>query len=82
MGTVVNRVLSSVQGGLKLRLSRTSAPLVKVNSTYMKSDRVNLVAPASPVQGTMCKNAQLIYTQIVYCTLLEKCKQTQCPHRS
>ena len=28
-----------------------SAPLVKVNSTYMKhwSDRVNLVAPASPV---------------------------------
>jgi len=31
--------------------ARTSAPLVKVNSTYMKlkSDRVNLVASASPV---------------------------------
>ena len=30
--------------------ARTSAPLVKVNSTYMKlkSDRVNLVASASP----------------------------------
>ena len=27
-------------------IPRTSAPLVKVNSTYMKSDRVNLVAPA------------------------------------
>ena len=31
--------------------ARTSAPLVKVNSTYIKhwSDRVNIVAPASPV---------------------------------
>ena len=29
--------------------SRTSAPLVKVNSTYMKSERVNLVAPAGLV---------------------------------
>ena len=29
-----------------------SAPLVKINSTYMKhwSDRVNLVAPASPIK--------------------------------
>ena len=29
-------------------LSHTSAPLVKVNSTYLKH-KVNLVAPASPV---------------------------------
>ena len=38
--------------GTTNRNTRTSAPLVKVNSTYMKhikSDRVNLVAPASPV---------------------------------
>ena len=30
-------------------MTRKSAPLVTVNSAYMKSDRVNLVAPASPV---------------------------------
>ena len=37
---------------------RTSAPLVKVNSTYMKhkSDRVNRVAPAySPVDCLLCQ---------------------------
>ena len=28
------------------------------------------------------RNAQLRYTQIVYCTLWEECKQTQCPFRS
>ena len=31
-------------------------------------------------QGTVYRNAQLRYTQIVYCTLWEECKQTQCPH--
>ena len=30
----------------------------------------------------MYRNAQLRYTQIVYCTLWEECKQTQCPHCS
>ena len=29
--------------------------------------------------GTIYRNAQLRYTQIVYCTLWEECKQTQCP---
>jgi len=33
------------------------------------------------IQGTKYRNAQLRYTQIVYCTLWEECKQTQCPHR-
>ena len=33
-------------------------------------------------QGTIYRNAQLRYKQIVYCTLWEECKQTQCPHRS
>ena len=31
-------------------------------------------------QGTIYRNAQLIYTQIVYCTPWEECKQTQFPH--
>ena len=31
-------------------------------------------------QGTKYRNAQLRYTQIVYCTLWEECKQTKCPH--
>jgi len=30
-------------------------------------------------QGTMYRNAQLRYTHIMYCTLWEECKQTQCP---
>ena len=30
----------------------------------------------------MYRNAQLRYTHIMYCTLWEECKQTQCPHRS
>ena len=34
------------------------------------------------VQGTIYRNAHLIYTQIEYCTLWEECKQTHCPHRS
>jgi len=34
------------------------------------------------MQGTIYRNAQLRYTHIMYCTLWEKCKQTQCPHRS
>ena len=36
----------------KLQCPRKSAPVVKANSTYMKlkSDRVNLVASASPIQ--------------------------------
>ena len=33
-------------------------------------------------QGTIYRNAQLRYKQIVYCTLWEERKQTQCPHRS
>ena len=33
-------------------------------------------------QETLYRNAQLRYTQIVYWTLWEECKQTQCPHRS
>ena len=32
--------------------------------------------------GTIYRNAQLRYTQIVYFTLGEECKQTQCPHIS
>ena len=42
-----------LSGSTNIRNSnaRTSAPLVKVNLTYMKqkSDRINLVAPATPV---------------------------------
>ena len=30
-------------------------------------------------QETIHRNAQLRYTHIVYCTLWEECKQTQCP---
>ena len=33
-------------------------------------------------QGTIYRNAQLRYTQIVYCSLWEECKKTQCPHTS
>ena len=33
-------------------------------------------------QETIYRNAQLRYTQILYCTLWEECKQTQCPHRN
>jgi len=33
-------------------------------------------------QGTIYRNAPLRYTYIMYCTLWEECKQTQCPHRS
>ena len=33
-------------------------------------------------QGTIYRNAQLRYTHIMYCTLWEECKQTQCLHRS
>ena len=33
-------------------------------------------------QGTIYRNAQLRHTHIIYCTLWEECKQTQCPHRS
>ena len=34
-------------------------------------------------QGTIYRKAQFRYTQIVYCSLWEECKQTcKCPHRS
>ena len=34
------------------------------------------------VQGTIYRNAQFRYRHILYCSLWEECKQTQCPHRS
>ena len=41
------------------------------------------IQPIDPLrQGTIYRIAQLRYTQIVYCTLWEECKQTQCHHRS
>ena len=36
----------------------------------------------SITRNYMYRNAQLRYTHIMYCTLWEECKQTQCPHRS
>ena len=33
-------------------------------------------------QGTIYRNAQLRYTNIMYCTLWEECKQSLCLHRS
>ena len=41
-----------------------------------------VIHPDHHYQGTIYRNAQLRYKQIVYCTLWEECKQTQCPHRS
>ena len=47
----------------------------------LESDILN-VGITRLYQGTIYRNSQLRYTQIMYCTLLEECKQTQCPQRS
>ena len=58
---------------------RACPPLLKDGEWGL---RVELVGVTTLDQGTLYRNAQLRYTHIMYCTLWEKCKQTQCSHRS
>ena len=61
-------------------LFRNPLPLLTISIiTFKYQIEFNIL---SLCQGTIYRNAQLRYTQIVYCTLWEECKQTQCPHRS